>query len=121
MEVQEQREREDSRREQEFQTLELAENGPVDSIEEEDRNVLTLTGTGGSSIINISLTSSLQSDNQPRAPKQGGTMSLSHPPWEERGTDTPNSAKRRSDNSTPLIQLQRERVRHHQELHHLDQ
>ena len=28
---------------------------------------------------------------------------------------------RRSDNSTPLIQLQRERVRHHQELHHLDQ
>ena len=60
MEVQEQRQREeDSRREQEFQTMELAENGPVDPIEEEDRNVLTLTGTGGSSIINASLTSSL--------------------------------------------------------------
>ena len=48
-------------------------------------------------------------------------MSLPHQPWEERGTDTPNLATRRSDNSTPLIQLQRERVRHHQELHHLDQ
>ena len=48
-------------------------------------------------------------------------MSLPHQPWGERGTDTPNSAMRRSDNSTPLIQLQRERVRHHQELHHLDQ
>ena len=60
MEVQEQRQREeDARREQEFQTMELAENGPVDPIEEADRNVLTLMGTGGSSIINISLTSSL--------------------------------------------------------------
>ena len=60
MEVQEQRQREeDSRREQEFQTMELAENGPVDPIEEDDRNVLTLTGTGGHSIINISLTSSV--------------------------------------------------------------
>ena len=36
MEVQEQRQREeDSRREQEFQTRELAENGPVELIEED--------------------------------------------------------------------------------------
>ena len=124
MEVQGQRQREeDSRRDQEFQTMELAENGPADPIEEGGRNVLTLTGTEGSSTINVSLTSSLQSDKQPRTrmPQQGDTMSLPHQPWEERGTDTPNSAMRRSDNSTPLIQLQKERVRNHQELHHLDQ
>ena len=62
MEVQEQRQREeDSRIKQEFQTMELAENGPVDPIEEKDRNVLTLMGIGGSSIINVGLTSSPQS------------------------------------------------------------
>ena len=59
MDVEEQRQREeDSRRDQEFQTMELAENEPADPIEEGGRNVLTLTGTEGSSII-ISLTSSL--------------------------------------------------------------
>ena len=59
MEVQEQRQREEeSQREQRIQALEMAENNPTEQMEAERRSILTLTGAEGSSIINVSLTSS---------------------------------------------------------------
>ena len=61
MEVQEQRQREEeSQREQGNRTREVMENRPLVSVEIEDQNVLTLTGSDGNSIINVSLTSSSQ-------------------------------------------------------------
>ena len=124
MEVQEQNQREEgSQREQRVWTREARENGPMTPVGTGVRNVLTLTGTKGSSIINVSLTSSLRSDIQLRAqtPSRVMTARPLHHPQERGESGTSNSTMGTSNNSTPLMQLQMERARHHYELHRLDQ
>ena len=124
MEVQEQRQREDeSQREQRTWALETVGNGPTEQVEAERRNTPTLTSTGRSSIINVSLTSSSQLNTQLKiwTPSQLATGSPQNQPPERSESSTSNLTEERTNNSTPLMQLQRERARHHYELHRLDQ
>ena len=124
MEVQEQRQREDEfQREERTQALETVENDPTEQVEVERRNILTLTSTGGSSIINVSLTSSSQSNTQLRVwtPSQIATGSPQNQPPERSESSTSSLTVGRTNNSTPLMQFQRERARHHYELHRLDE
>ena len=124
MEVQEQRQREEeSQREAGTRAMGAIENKPLAPVGTEGRNVLTLTDTGGSSIINVSLTSSLQPDIRPRIrpPSQEVTARPPQQSDEGRRSTTPNLVPIRSDNSIPIMQLQRERARHHYEPHGLDQ
>ena len=124
MEVQEQRQREEeSQRAQRIQALETAENDPTEQMEAERGNILTLTGAEGSSIINVSLTFSSRSNTQLRVqmPSQLATGSPQNQPPERSKSSTSSLNEERTNNSTPLMQLQRERARHHYELHRLDQ
>ena len=67
MEVQEQRQREEeSQGRLGIRPVSATEGEPPDLGGHEGRNMLTLTGTDGSSIINVSLTSSSQSGVPPR-------------------------------------------------------
>ena len=112
MEVQEQRQREEeSKRRLGIRPVSATEDEPPDAGGDEGRNVLTLMGTDGSSIINISLTSSSQPGVPPRmrTPSQATVTPNQQTDARERIIMLPSSPGR-PGYSTSIMQLQRERA-----------